>query len=122
MSADNSYSVFTTSSEEKLDWKAALRLACKPLIAAGLLPDDYAAALIASVDKYGPHFLLAPGTALPCLAEGFIPATAPAVSVLRTQAPVVFDPDDSSCYADLFVVAVAPTVEEVRRLQAENWE
>jgi PTS system ascorbate-specific IIA component len=100
------------------DWKAAVRRACCPLAEAGLVPEAFTESILSSVDRYGPHFIPAPGIALPCPAEAFVPAASAALSLLVTAPPVIFDPDDAACYADLFLVVAAPDRETGQRLTA----
>ena len=108
--------VLASSFSGTLNWREAIQLACRPLREAGLVPEAFAESILSSVDKYGPHFILTPGIALPCSQDEFIPASAAALSVLAVDPPVSFDPDDPACAADLFVVAAAKDAETAQQL------
>ena len=46
------------------DWKDAIRLAGKGLVAAGFTTDAYTDQMIETVEKMGPYIVIAPGLAL----------------------------------------------------------
>lgn len=46
------------------DWREAVRLACRPLVDGGYVEARYPKAAIATAEKYGPYFLIAPDLAL----------------------------------------------------------
>ena len=47
------------------DWKDAIRLAGKGLVAAGFTTDAYTDQMIETVEKMGPYIVIAPGIAMP---------------------------------------------------------
>ncbi|EXU74005.1 PTS sugar transporter subunit IIA [Erwinia mallotivora] len=46
-------------------WRKAVLLCAEPLLAQGYVTPDYIAAIIASHEKSGPYYVLAPGLAMP---------------------------------------------------------
>lgn len=48
-----------------IDWRAAIRAACHPLVEAGAFEQRYEDRCVAVVEEQGPYFLIAPGIALP---------------------------------------------------------
>ena len=51
--------------DDKLDWREAIRLASAPLIEDGSITQNYVRAMIDSIETTGPYIVLTPGVALP---------------------------------------------------------
>lgn len=88
--------------ESAADWREALRIGCQPLVADGTVSENYAAELIDSVEKHGPYIVLMPGFAMPHTMEGSEAAHGTAISFMKVNAPVVFDPEDRDKDATVF--------------------
>lgn len=93
--------------DEVSDWREALRLGCRPLVEDGTVTEGYADELIGSVEKHGPYIVLMPGFAMPHSMEGSACANGTAISFMKVEKPVVFDPEDPDKYATLFFTLAA---------------
>ena len=51
--------------ERGLDWRGAIKLACRPLAQQGKISAGYADAIISATEKNGPWYILTPEFALP---------------------------------------------------------
>lgn len=53
------------TSSEQMNWKEAIRLAAKPLLASGKITESYPEAMIEKVEEFGPFINLGKGIAIP---------------------------------------------------------
>ncbi len=101
---ENKHTIFVDSCK---DWKDAIRTCVKPLLADGTVTEQYPDDIIASVEKYGPYFVLIPGVAMPHAQEGGGKVFKTTISFMKSEKPVQFDPDDPDSYANLFFTLAA---------------
>lgn len=99
---------------EAADWPAAVRIGVDLLVSAGVVEPRYYRAILDSVARFGPYFVLAPGLAMPHgrPEEGVI-KTGFALVTLRT--PVAFGHEDNDPVDILITLAAvdAHTHQEV---------
>ena len=86
------------------NWEDSIRASCKPLIDEGVCESIYAETIIDCVKKYGPYIIIIPNVALPHAQEGALGVHDTAISFMKVETPVKFDPDDSEKDAKLFFV------------------
>ena len=84
------------------DWQEAVRMSCRPLEADGTVGVGYAQEIIDCVEKYGPYITIMPGVAIPHSQEGGVSVYKTAISVMKLEEPVSFDPEDPEKDAQLF--------------------
>ena len=84
------------------DWKDAIRMSCEPLEADGTVEDNYKEDIIKCVEKYGPYIVIVPNVAMPHSQEGAEGVTKTAVSFMKLETPVSFEPGDPEKDAQLF--------------------
>ncbi len=96
---ENKHTIFVDGCE---DWQDAIRTCVKPLLADGTVTEQYPEDIIASVEKYGPYFVLMPGIAMPHAQEGGGKVFKTTISFMKSEKPVQFDPEDEDSYAQLF--------------------
>ena len=87
---------------EAKDWQEAVRMSCKPLEADGTVGAGYAQEIIDCVEKYGPYITIMPGVAIPHSQEGGTAVHKTAISFMKLEKPVSFDPEDPEKDAQLF--------------------
>lgn len=76
------------------DWRAAVRAACRPLLAAGAVEARYVERCVAMAEEHGPYMVVAPGVALAhARPEDGVRALGLAVAVLAR--PVEFGHPDN---------------------------
>lgn len=88
--------------ESVKDWKEALRMSIKTLVADKSVEEVYGEQIIDSVEKYGPYIVLMPGIAMPHSQEGAIGVNKTTIGFMKVKEKVVFDENDSDSYANLF--------------------
>ncbi len=84
------------------DWKEAIKLSCKPIEEDGTVDTCYAELIIECVEKYGPYIVLMPNVAMPHSQEGANGVNQTAISFMKVEKPVSFDPNDPEKDARLF--------------------
>ena len=84
------------------DWKDAIRMSCEPLEADGTVEDNYKEDIIKCVEKYGPYIVIVPNVAMPHSQEGAEGVNKTAVSFMKMETPVSFEPGDPEKDAQLF--------------------
>ena len=94
------------------DWEEAIRMGCAPLVAEGTVEEDYADQLIDSVRKHGPYIVLLPGFAMPHTMEGARGVHRTAISFMKLEEPVQFDPEDREKDASVFFTLAAENSDE----------
>lgn len=86
--------------DDKLDWREAIRLASAPLIEDGSITQNYVRAMIDSIETTGPYIVLTPGVALPHArpSEG---AKKLAMAMLCSRERIYFNEEK---YANLLII------------------
>jgi len=88
--------------EEAKDWRDAIRMSCEPLEADGTVEANYKEDIIACVEKYGPYIVIIPDVAMPHSQEGAVGVNKTAISFMKVNKPVSFEPGDPEKDARLF--------------------
>lgn len=89
--------------EQKFDnWQDSIKASYKPLLEADVVDDTYVQGVIDCVNKYGPYIVLVPNIAMPHSTEGAIGCEDTAISFMRVEEPVDFDPADPDKKAKIF--------------------
>lgn len=88
--------------KEAKDWQEAIRMSCEPLEADGTVEANYKEDIIACVEKYGPYIVIMPEVAMPHSQEGAVGVNKTAISFMKLDKPVSFDPEDAEKDARLF--------------------
>lgn len=84
-------------------WEDAVRASVQPLIEAGAVKAAYGDSIVNSVKKYGPYIVIAPDIAIPH-AEDKDNVNETTLCFMKSNRPVVFDPEDREKDARLFFV------------------
>lgn len=97
--------------EEAADWRDAIRIGCKPLLADGTIDERYQEKVIQNVEEYGFYIVLIPGVAMPHSQQGAEGVYKTAIGFMKVEKPVIFAEDDPEKYATLFftLASVNPT-------------
>ena len=85
------------------NWEDAVRASVQPLIDAGAVKPAYADSIVNSVKKFGPYIVIAPDIAIPH-AEDKPNVNETTICFMKSNTPVVFDPEDHEKDARLFFV------------------
>ena len=89
--------------EESFDnWEDAIRAGYKPLLADNTVEDIYVQAVIDCVKKFGPYIVIVPNIAMPHSTEGAAGCNGTAISFMKVEKEVDFDPEDPDKKARLF--------------------
>ena len=72
-------------------WEDAIRAACEPLVAQGVIEPEYPGYIIANVHEFGPYIVIAPDICIPHAQEGR-GVNETAVAFMNTDKPVDFGP------------------------------
>lgn len=88
--------------EEAADWRDAIRIGCKPLLADGTIDERYQKKVIECVEEYGPYIVLLPGVAMPHSQQGSEGVFKTAIGFMKVEKPVSFVEGDPEKYANLF--------------------
>ena len=102
--------------EEFVSWEEAVRAAAEPLIRDRAIEEDYVTAIIASINKYGPYIVIAPGIALPH-AKVDIGVNETSISFMRVAQPVHFSNLEEHDARLLFVLASVDDNAHLKLLQ-----
>ena len=79
---------------EKVDsWQDAIRQSYAPLLKDNTVENEYVEAVIECVNKYGPYIVIVPGIAMPHSTEGAVGCNGTAISFMKVEEEVDFDPD-----------------------------
>lgn len=89
------------------DWKDAICKSCLPLVDTGCATPAYAQCIIDCVEEFGPYIVIVPGLAIPHSAKGSPGISQTAISFVRFEQPVVFDPGDREKDASVFFALAA---------------
>jgi PTS system ascorbate-specific IIA component len=84
------------------DWKDAIQMSCKSLVADGTVDETYASQIVACVEKYGPYIVLMPGVAMPHTQENATGVKKTAVAFMKLREPVNFSDSDPDKSASVF--------------------
>lgn len=98
--------------DEISTWQEAIKLSCKPLEKDNTVDENYADEIIRCVTKYGPYIVLMPNVAMPHSTEGAEGVNKTAISFMRVEKPVSFDPEDREKDAQLFFTLASCNSEE----------
>lgn len=102
-----------TCYHQKFDtWEEAIQASCEPLIKEGAIDSEYVEAIIACVNKYGPYIVIAPNIAMPHSTESAPGVYKTAISFMKVEQPVHFDPNDPEKDARLFFVLASVNHEQ----------
>lgn len=93
--------------ESASGWRDAVQRSCEPLIRTGCAPEDYAQQIISGVEKFGPYIVIVPGLAIPHSTQGAAGVTETAVSFVKFEHPVYFEPDNTKKAASIFFALAA---------------
>lgn len=89
--------------EEGFDnWEDAIRASYKPLLADNTVEDIYVQAVIDCVKKFGPYIVIVPNIAMPHSTERAAGCNGTAISFMKVENEVDFDPEDPDKKARLF--------------------
>lgn len=88
--------------ESAVDWKEAIRMSCEPLEQDGTVDADYKEALVHCVEEYGPYIVIMPKVAMPHSQEGAKGVHKTAISFMKLDKPVSFEPGNPEMDAQLF--------------------
>lgn len=105
---------------DKIDsWQEAIRQSYAPLLKDNTVENEYVDAVIQCVNKYGPYIVIVPGIAMPHSTEGAKGCNATAISFMKVENEVDFDPNDSDKKANLFFSLAAVDHEQhIQNIQA----
>lgn len=99
-------------------WEEAIRFSCKPLEEDGTVGPGYAQEIIDCVHKYGPYIVLIPNFAMPHSMECSQNANGTAISFMKVEQPVSFDPGDPEKNARVFfTLAAVDTQQHLENMQ-----
>lgn len=98
--------------DEAADWRDAIRIGCKPLVADGTIDDRYTEKVIKSVEDFGPYIVLIPGVAMPHSQQGAEGVFKTAIGFMKIEKPVYFESDEPDRYANLFFTLASCNPEE----------
>ncbi|MDK2809024.1 MAG: ascorbate system or component [Clostridiales bacterium] len=84
------------------DWKEAIRMSCEVLEADGTVEENYKEDIIRCVEEYGPYIVIMPDIAMPHSQEHAKGVNGTAISFMKLEEPVSFDPSDPEKEARLF--------------------
>ncbi|WP_338563671.1 PTS sugar transporter subunit IIA [Erwinia sp. E_sp_B04_7] len=90
--------------EAVADWKEAVQIAGRPLLAEGAISQDYIDAIIRQKEEIGPYFVIAPRIAMPH-ARPEQGAKALGLSIVKLANPVKFDADENDPVDAIFMFA-----------------
>lgn len=88
--------------KEANSWQDAIRISCEPLLEDNTITEVYVNSIIENVEKYGPYIIIIPNVAMPhsqISAEG---VNDTAITFMKLDKPVSFDPNDPEKNASLF--------------------
>lgn len=77
-------------------------MSCEPLEADGTVEANYKEDIIKCVEKYGPYIVIVPNVAMPHSQEGAEGVNKTAISFMKLENPVSFEPGDPEKDAQLF--------------------
>lgn len=83
-------------------WEDAIKASYQPLLLDGTVELEYIDAVIKCVNTYGPYIVIAPNIAMPHSTEGAQGCNGTAISFMKVQDEVDFDPSDPDKKARLF--------------------
>lgn len=84
------------------DWKEAIRMSCEVLEASGTVEANYKEDIIACVEKYGAYIVIMPNVAMPHSQECAEGVNKTAISFMKLEEAVSFEPGNEELDAKLF--------------------
>lgn len=101
------------SFKQKCDnWEDAIKLSYQPLLDNNIVETKYIDLVIECVKKYGPYIVIVPGIAMPHSTEGAEGCNGTAISFMKVEEEVDFDPNDPEKKAQLFFSLAAKDHEQ----------
>ena len=94
------------------NWEEAVRLSYRPLLDKGVVEPKYIDLVINCIKKYGPYIVIVPGIAMPHSTEGAEGCNGTAISFMKVEEEVDFDPEDPDKKARLFFSLAATDHEQ----------
>lgn len=88
--------------EEAKSWQDAIRMSCEPLEVDGTVEANYKEDIIECVEKHGPYIVIMPMVAMPHSQVCAVGVNKTAISFMKLNKPVSFDPEDPEKDAQLF--------------------
>ncbi len=88
-------------------WEEAIRMSCKPLEIDGTVEPSYAELIIECVKKFGPYIVLFPNYAMPHSTENAEGVHDTAISFMKLEKPVSFEPGNPEKDALVFFTLAA---------------
>ena len=88
--------------EEVDSWEESIRMSCKPLENDGTVEASYAELIIECVTKFGPYIVLLPNYAMPHSTENAKGVHDTAISFMKLEKPVSFEPGNPEKDAKVF--------------------
>lgn len=96
---ENGYYSFHTAFD---NWEDAVKASYQPLLDKTVVEPCYVDAVVECIHKYGPYIVIVPGIAMPHSTEGALGCNGTAVSFMKVENEVDFDPKDEDKKARLF--------------------
>lgn len=87
---------------EASNWEDAIRMSCEVLELDGTVEENYKEDIIECVKKYGPYIVITPNVAMPHSQECAKGVHKTAISFMRLEQPVSFEPGNEELDAQLF--------------------
>lgn len=87
---------------EAANWEDAIRMSCEVLELDGTVEENYKEDIIECVKKYGPYIVITPNVAMPHSQECAKGVHKTAISFMRLEQPVSFEPGNQELDAQLF--------------------
>ena len=84
------------------NWEEAVKQSYKPLLDQSVVEPKYIELVINCIKKYGPYIVIVPGIAMPHSTEGAEGCNGTAISFMKVEEEVDFDPEDPDKKANLF--------------------
>ncbi len=84
------------------NWESAIEKSYEPLLKDNTVEKRYVDAVIECVKKFGPYIVIVPGIAMPHSSEGAQGCNGTAISFMKVENEVDFDPEDPDKKAKLF--------------------
>lgn len=93
-------------------WEDSIYGAYQPLLKDNTVTKEYVDAVVECIKKYGPYIVIVPGIAMPHSSEGATGCNGTAISFMKVENEVDFDPEDPDKKAKLFFSLAATDHEQ----------
>lgn len=94
------------------NWEDAIRGSCRTLLADGTITEEYVAAILECIHKYGPYIVLVPNVAIPHAKANIRGVNACAISFTKVDQPVSFEPGNPEKDVKLLFTLAANDMDE----------